>query len=348
MNVSEEFFGGFYPEVSTDRIEKIFEPLLGNDTLKSFLSTGASEKKLSHAYIIEGAKGSGKYTLATMLAAALAPDFADKILSGGSVDVTVYALPEDRKSIGIATIRELKYKAQIQPQELPCNIFIVRDAHTMTPEAQNSLLKVLEEPPEGVYIFLLCNTASALLPTVRSRAPSLRMQIFTEEELGEMLPTMDKKAAELSKRSPEEYSLLLRSAGGTIGGALSKLAQKKDAKAAFRDKAAALVGYLRDGNKTDILLYFSTANLSRDDMLTLLLYLGDAFRDMLTVKKCEDARLLFYLSREQADEDSYGFASETLMKLYNVADTMAEELTYNPNMNAFSVRCACALTEAAG
>jgi DNA polymerase-3 subunit delta' len=122
-----------------------------------------------------------------MLAAALEPDFSDKILSGGCVDVTTYALPEDRKSIGIATIRELKYKTQILPQELSSNIFIVRDAHTMTPEAQNSLLKVLEEPPAGVYIFLLCDTAAALLPTVRSRAPSLRMQIFTVSDLPEKL-----------------------------------------------------------------------------------------------------------------------------------------------------------------
>ena len=329
-----------------EKIEKIFQPLIGNATLKGFLTAGASEKTLSHAYIIEGAKGSGKYTLATMLAAALEPDFSDKILSGGCVDVTTYALPEDRKSIGIATIRELKYKTQILPQELSSNIFIVRDAHTMTPEAQNSLLKVLEEPPAGVYIFLLCDTAAALLPTVRSRAPSLRMQIFTEEELSEMLPRLDKKAEELSRKSPDEYTLLIRASGGTIGGAMTKLSQKKDAKAALRGKAENVVGHLRDGNKTDLLMSLSAGNFARDDMLTVLLYLGEAFRDLLAAKKSEEARLIFYLSREQAEEDSYAFATETLMKLYAVVDTMAEELYYNPNMNVFAVRCACALWEA--
>lgn len=330
----------------TEKIRKIFQPLIGNDNLKSFLSAGADEGKLSHAYIIEGAKGSGKYTLATMTAAALAPDFSDKILSGGCVDVTTYSLQDDKKSIGIATVRELKYKTQILPQELPCNIFIVRDAHTMTPEAQNSLLKVLEEPPEGVYIFLLCDNAAALLPTVRSRAPSLKMQIFTESELSQMLPRLDKKAEELQGKSPEEYALLIRASGGTIGGALSRLSQKKDAKSALRSKAEAVIGYLRDGNRTELLLFFSTGGLSRDDMLTVLLYLGDAFRDLLTTKKCDNARLLFYLSEEQADEDSYAFATETLMKLYRVTDTMAEELYYNPNMSVFAVRCACALWEA--
>ena len=103
------------------------------------------------------------------------------------MDVTVYALPEDRKTIGIATIRELKYRTQIQPQELPYNIFIVRDAHTLTPEAQNSLLKVLEEPPEGVYIFLLCESAAAMLETVRSRAPALRMERIPSETMRDYL-----------------------------------------------------------------------------------------------------------------------------------------------------------------
>ena len=331
---------------ASGNIEEIFEPLQGNEALKRILCASVRDKKLSHAYIIEGASGSGKFTLATMLAAALCPDFKEKILGGGCVDVTVYALPEDRKTIGIAIVRELKYRAHIQPQELPYNIFIMRDAHTMTPEAQNSLLKVLEEPPEGVYIFLLCESASALLPTVRSRAPSLRMQIFSEEELGERLTEMDKKARELSEKSPDEFSLLIRSAGGTLGAAMNKLAQKKDAKSALRNKTETLIGYLRDGGRTEVLSFFVTSNLSRDDMLTVLIYLGEAFRDMLASKKSGEIRTLFYLSAEKAEEDAYSFASENLMKLYSVVDRMAEELTFNPNMNVFAVRCACALQEA--
>ena len=127
---------------------------------------------------------------------------------------------------------------------------------------------------------------------------------------------------------------------------MAKLSQKKDTKAALRSKAESLVDFLRDGNRTEFLLFFSTSGLTRDDMLTVLLYLGEAFRDMLTAKKSESAKMLFYLSPEKAEDDAYAFATETLMKLYTVADTMAEELYYNPNMNVFAVRCACALWEA--
>lgn len=327
--------------------EEIFRPLLGNDDLKSFLTSAVGAGKLSHAYIIEGAKGSGRYTLATMLAASLEPSFAEKILSEGCVDVTVYSLPEDKKSIGIATVRELKYKAQLLPQELSCQVFIIRDAHSLTPEAQNSLLKILEEPPSGVYIFLLCDNSAALLPTVRSRAPSIRMQHFSEDELARLLPQINKKASDLSERAPEEFSLLLRSAGGTIGGAISKLTQRKDTKDALRQKAVELMGYLRDGKRTDALLFFSAQSFARDEMATLLGYIGDAARDMLAMKKADTPRMLFYLSRDDADEDAYNFTAEALISIYSVCDRMTEQLSFNPNMNVFSVKCACSLTEAA-
>lgn len=326
--------------------EEIFRPLLGNEELKSFFASAVCAGKLSHAYIIEGAKGSGRYTLATMLAASLEPSFAEKILSEDCVDVTVYSLPEDKKSLGIATVRELKYKAQLIPQELSCQVFIIRDAHALTPEAQNSLLKILEEPPNGVYIFLLCDTSSALLPTVRSRAPSIRMQHFSEEELARLLPRINKKASDLAERSPEEFSVLLRSAGGTVGGALTKLTQRKDTKDALRQKAAELMGYLRDGKRADVLLFFSGQGFTRDEMATLLGYISDASRDMLLIKKSDTPRMLFYLSRAEADEDAYNFTSESLIKIYSVCDRMTEQLLLNPNMNIFSVKCACSLTEA--
>ena len=106
-----------------------------------------------------------------------------------------------------------------------------------------------------------------------------------------------------------------------------------------------LVEYLRDRKRNELLLFFATANLTRDDMLTVLIYLGEAFRDMLATKKSEASKMLFYLSTEKAEEDSYAIATETIMKLYTVVDTMAEELYYNPNMNVFAVRLACKLWE---
>ena len=324
----------------------LFDVIYGNTQIKTYLSSEIAAGKLAHAYIFEGPSGSGKFTLAMRVAAALVPEYSDKILGSGSVDVTVLGLPEDRKTIGIGTVRDLKYRASVQPQELPCQIFIIRDAHTMTPEAQNSLLKILEEPPAGVYIFLLCDSASHLLPTVRSRAPVLRMQVFEENELGELLVRRNDKARALSERSPEDFALLLRTSGGTVGNALAGLCLRKDARAALRDKTAALIGHLRDGKRSDVLLFFASQNFQREELSAILGFLGEAARDMLAVKKCSEPRLLFYLSQETAEEDASCFASESLMKLYTLTDELQDALSANVSQGPFAVRCSALLSEA--
>lgn len=330
--------------MDTEERSKIFEPLHGNEQLKRYLLSELENDRLSHAYIIEGAEGSGKFTLSLMLAAALEPEFSHKILSENCVDVTVTSLADDRKSIGITAIRELKYQASILPQELSKRIFVIKDAQTLTVEAQNSLLKILEEPPSGVYFFLLCENASMLLPTVRSRAPILRMEIFDEETLARLLTADNKKAAELASKAPEEFSLLIKSSGGTLGSAMAKLDRRKDARCVLRGKTEELISLLRDGRRTDVLLFFSAAELDREELSELLCYLGEAVRDLLAVKKCENVRLLFYLSREKADEDSFNFASGSLLKIYEATEELLQALASNVNSAVFGVRCANILT----
>ena len=167
--------------------ETFFMGLYGNDRLKSYLLTAVGEKKLPHALIFEGAEGSGKMTAVISTLSAMEPQFSEKIASGGTPDVTVITIPDGKKSIGVTAVRDIKYQAYIKPQELSCRAFIIDKAETMTPEAQNALLKIFEEPPANVFFFLLCDNASSLLSTVRSRAPVLRMEIFDGATLSDYL-----------------------------------------------------------------------------------------------------------------------------------------------------------------
>lgn len=332
--------------MDTDGYETLFSALYGNSKLKSYLISELEKGGLSHAYIIEGPSGSGKFTLAKLLSAALAPEYSHKILTSGSVDVNVYSLADDRKSIGISTVREIKYKAELQPQELPCEIFVIRDAHTLTTEAQNSLLKILEEPPRNVYFFLLCETASVLLPTVRSRAPVLRMELFDEEMLGELLLRTEKKARSMKDELPDEFTALLRSSGGTLGNALKALGERRSERSRIRERATELIDLLRDGKRTELLIFFSTLDMSREELTLLLEQFAEATRDMLAVKKGNEPDLLFYLSRERADEDAFAFATQTLMELFDISTSLMEALTVNVNQSVFAVRCATSLADA--
>ena len=93
----------------------------------------------------------------------------------------------------------------------------------MSPAAQNTLLKILEEPPAGVYFLLLCTSAAGLLPTVRSRAPVLRMELLDAGVIRSYLLKNSRKAKNIS---PEELDLAVRMSHGTIGSAIAALSAK--------------------------------------------------------------------------------------------------------------------------
>ena len=189
----------------------VFDNLYGNEQLKAYIKSKIAEGTLPHALIFEGASGSGKRTVALMTAAAMSIEFSDKILRQLSPDVTVHGVSDGKKSIGISVIRDIRAQAYIKPQELQNRIFIIENAQLLTTEAQNALLKIFEEPPKGVHFFLLCENATSLLPTVRSRAPVLRMSIFDDAELKEYIVGLSKKAENLSKTAPEAFDALIRS-----------------------------------------------------------------------------------------------------------------------------------------
>lgn len=323
-----------------------FEGLFGNEQLKNYLNSGISSEKLPHALIFDGAEGSGKKTAAIMTASALEPDYSDKIRRMISPDVTLHTTEEGKKSIGVSLIRSIREAAYITPQELSIRVFIISGAHTMTVEAQNALLKILEEPPGKVYFFLLCENASALLPTVRSRAPVLRMQSFADGELTEYLVSHDDKAKRLFERDPEAFGTLIRASEGTIGGALKRLGSSGSDAQKLRKRVSELLELLSGGIRAEVTLFFVSGMYTRDELDTLMLFLSLSVRDMLTVKYGINTDTVYFTHYEEAAAISAQFARDTLMKTYTCADKMRGYLTANVNPQLFSLRAADMLCEA--
>jgi len=134
-----------------------------SNSLKGFKS------KPSHALIIVGPTGSGKLALAQQLAADLLEiNFEDLQKQAYLKHIS----PADAKSISIETIRELEHFLSLKvPGKKSVNrLIIIEDSHLMGAEAQNALLKILEEPPEGTVLILTAGDAQSLLPTIRSRS----------------------------------------------------------------------------------------------------------------------------------------------------------------------------------
>lgn len=198
-----------------------FDGLIGNEALKKRLSVSLREGKTSHCYIICGPEGSGKHTLAQLLMQGLqcegrnAPcgvcNACRKVQNGIHPDVIVVDDPE-KKSVQVALSRQVQEDAYVRPNEGKKKIYLIPRAQLMTPEAQNALLKLIEEPPHyAVFLFLTTN-AESLLTTVRSRSAELRME-----------PVPWQQAAPwLQQQCPGEPAQTLQAAHRRCGGFLGQ------------------------------------------------------------------------------------------------------------------------------
>ena len=169
-----------------------FDALLGNDRLKQNLTRSLSKGHVSHFYLIAGPEGSGKHTLAKLLAAAILCQGEDKpcgrctpcrkVMDGSHPDFITVDDPE-KKTVTVDLIRQARADVYIQPNESEYKIYMFPRAQDMGLPGQNALLKILEEPPKYGVFLLLTDNPDKLLPTVRSRCTELNMQALPEDAL---------------------------------------------------------------------------------------------------------------------------------------------------------------------
>ncbi len=264
-----------------------------NDSLKRIISDDISCGRFVHASIIEGPPKSGKLTLARAVAAELAMDgaAADKILRGISADVYEIAPKSGRKTIGIDAVREIRESAFIVPNDSDIKAYIIRYADTMTVQAQNAILKLLEEPPKNVYFMLLVENAASLLATVRSRAPVIRMQVFTSDEIMQYLTENNVRAAEMAKNAPDEFSRIVARSGGSIGEAL-RIIGEGDSSQALGKQVIDLLTALADKDRA-ALSVFPFPSKNREELAEFLSMLRIALRDMSAARSRGRCEMLF-------------------------------------------------------
>lgn len=200
-----------------------FNQFLGNrnvvDTLKLQLEKGC----LPHSLLFCGIQGVGKATLALYLAKATncqtsSTDFCDscpscrKIDSGMHPDVRLYQ--PDGQFIKIDQMRILSREVFYSPFEGRRRVFVIDEADRMKPEAANSILKTLEEPPESSILILVTAKPNDLLPTIRSRCQLFRFLPLCQSEMKQLLSKRD-------DLSSQDRLLVSRIAGGSVARALA-------------------------------------------------------------------------------------------------------------------------------
>lgn len=248
--------------------------LAGNAPLKRQLELETARRGLSHAYILSGPAGSGKRTLAGLLAAALVCDRRGGALpclscagcrkAEGGIHPDIVRVGDDGKDISVAQVRALRADAYIRPNEAERKVYILENAQTMNASAQNAMLKLLEDGPAYAVFFLLAENGSALLPTVRSRCETLELAPVSpaqaEEWLAKAFP--GRTAEEIRRAALECQGILGRAAALLEGG------QEEDGlEETARSLSAALEG------EDELALFEATQaldKLSREELTAVL------------------------------------------------------------------------------
>lgn len=220
--------------------------LAGQDKIVHFLEHSIKSGKTSHAYGFFGPSGIGKRRLVDFFVQALLCEKNDGFSCGQCRNCALFAQnnhtdvyrvvkdPEE-KNIGIEKMREMRERIYLAPSISRRNIAVIYDAHTLSAEAQNSILKVLEEPPKSAIIILVTDFTDSLLPTLRSRLLSIRLAHIS---IGEMIKCLEREYAGVSKETVKSAAHL---ASGKIEIARALIADKTLLESAEREYSKALL-----------------------------------------------------------------------------------------------------------
>ena len=201
-----------------------FDTLLGNDRLKQNLAESLAKNHISHFYLISGPRGSGKRTLAVLLAQAIlcqgsrkpcgSCESCRKINSKNHPDFITVEDPE-HKNVAVRIVRQFREDVFIRPNESDYKVYLF--PQDLGAEGQNALLKILEEPPKYGVFLLLTDNPEKILPTVRSRCTELKMLALDQTLLRTCLSARHPDA------SAEDVAAAALRSGGFLGQALELL-----------------------------------------------------------------------------------------------------------------------------
>lgn len=279
-----------------------FNDIIGQEQIKEHLRNALVTKKISHAYIINGEKASGKEFIAKIFAMALqCEEDGDKpcgqchsckqALSCNQPDI-IRVSHEKPNAISVDDIRaQINSDVAIKPYSSPYKIYIVNEAEKMTVQAQNAILKTLEEPPEYAVIMLLTTNVDSLLPTILSRCVVLNMKPVADAQirkyLMEQLQVPDYKA-----------EVCVAFARGNVGKA--KVLASSEEFENVKTEALSLLKYIQDMELHEIIAAVKKINEYKLEISDYLDIMAIWYRDVLLFKATNDINHLVFREELQA------------------------------------------------
>jgi len=328
-----------------------FPDLLGNEDTKRRLGSAIESGRAPHAYLIEGAEGSGKLTLALGIAAAFNCEKREndtsalpcgicnsckKIFSEGHTDVRIIRRQGDKQTIGVDEVKQLRSEMFLSATEAENKVYIFREAEKLTPEAQNALLIVLEEPPKNVKILLLSSAGDKILTTIKSRTQYVAMSRFGKERLAELLCGLSNEATSMKRSSPEKFASLILGADGRLGRAKELLSPSfaSEAEEQRSDASAVLAALGTGASAINVYKAINSLPEKRQELMDIFEQVLCGLRDVIAAKLAPDAEPLFYASSKEAKDMLSAIGAKRAQKAFDLFTKAYSECTKNANVTA--------------
>ena len=328
-----------------------FERIIGNEAHKKRLGTLIESGHIPHALLLCGAKGTGKLTLAKEIAAAVNCEnkgssahslpchrcnTCRRIAEDKFLDVKQIRKNSDKVTFGVDDIRFMIDDMMLSATESDYKIYIFPESHLMTAQAQNALLKILEEPPEGGMMILLSEEEDKILTTIKSRVQTMALQRFSDSEVDAFLTEHSSDAPMLKKRDPIGYFGAISASGGALGQALelmneSAVGQAKEELVSIKETVAA---FLKKGSYIEKKAKIAALPQSRNDLAEYLEEMLSAISELICFRYDKSARRVVYRDDSEALALSSSATHKRLVALYDLILDVKNDCRKNANISA--------------
>ncbi len=325
-----------------------FKEIIGQTQIKEHFLTAIETKRISHAYILHGEAGSGKKMLADAFSKALLCEDSSSPYACGICKSCIQAesgnhpdirhVTHEKLSILVDDIRDqVNNDIGIKPYSSTHKVYIIPEAHKMTEQAQNALLKTIEEPPSYAVILLITDNISGLLPTIQSRCVILNTKPVNKEQIADYL--MKKLSME-----KEQAQIAAGFCQGNMGQAI-RFAASDD----FQEMKSQVLRLLRNIDSMELTEILETIRgfsqnkgLINDYLDLMLLW----YRDVLMFKITKDNNLLLYqdeynaISR-QASVRTYEDVENIIQAINKVKIRLAANVNFDVaiELMIFTIKC---------
>lgn len=289
-----------------------FKDVVGHKDILKYISSAVENNRVSHAYILNGERGSGKKMLANLFAMTLLCETGDnepcgkchsckQAESGNHPDI-IRVTHEKPNSISVDDIRtQVNNTVDIKPYQGPYKVYIIPQADMMTPQAQNAILKTIEEPPSYAVFLLLTENAETLLPTINSRCVMLKLRNIKD--------TLIKKYLMENLEIPDyKADMCTAFAQGNMGRAI--MLANSDHFNEIREEAVQLLKHISEMELNEIVAAVKNISVYKLEITDYLDIIMIWYRDALLYKATKEIDKVVFKDqlqsiKEQARKSSY-------------------------------------------